>query len=65
MTLRNCTYDIVAKWMEMDRTWCCVVFQHGVDLMGQLVHNILFHSVCKLVVVGQGFQLAIRVSYKW
>jgi hypothetical protein len=48
MMLRNCKYSrFVAWWMEMDRKCCFDVFQHGVDLMWQLLHNMsLFQIVC-------------------
>jgi hypothetical protein len=40
MMLRNCKYSKYVPWfMEMDKKCYFVVFQHGANLMWQLLHN--------------------------
>jgi len=45
MMLKNCKYSRSVAWhMEMDRKWCCVIFQDGTKLMWQGIKIMIFYT---------------------
>ncbi len=45
MMLRNCKYSRSVAWhMEMNRKWCCVIFQDGTKLMWQGIKIMIFYT---------------------
>ncbi len=45
MMLKNCKYSRSVAWhMEMNRKWCCVIFQDGTKLMWQGIKIMIFYT---------------------